>query len=324
MLENLHAPENPTPSFGPAHSKDTDPILRAYLFLVLAILMWAGNWVAGRGFEGVEPPLGINFWRWFVAVAVLAPFGIPALRRNWAQVRPHIGSLVVLGVVGGALFHSLVYLGLQRTTAINATLINTTIPVFTMLLAWIVLGERVRPLQVFGVFLSILGVLVIVSRGALSALMTMSFNPGDLIVLAAMPIWAVYTILVRRAPKGLNLARIDTLFVISLAALAAQLPAYLLETAYFRPVSFAWSSLAVFVYMGIFASVLAYGLWNAGVSAVGANQAVFTVPLLPAFATVFAIVLLGEEPRLYHLAAAALILGGVYLSAIHRHLFKPR
>ncbi|MHA1538514.1 MAG: DMT family transporter [Alphaproteobacteria bacterium] len=301
-----------------------DPIFRAYLFLVLAILMWSGNWVAGRGFEGVEPPLGINFWRWFVAVAVLAPFGIPALRRNWAQVRPHMRSLVVLGVLGGALFQSLVYLGLQRTTAINATLINATIPVFTMLLAWIVLGERVRLIQVFGVFLSILGVTVIVSRGALSSLMTMSFNPGDLIVLAAMPIWAIYTILVRRAPKGLNLARIDTLFVISLAALAAQLPAYLLESAYYRPVSFAFSSLGVFVYMGIFASVLAYGLWNAGVSAVGANQAVFTVPLLPVFAAAFAIVLLGEEPRLYHLAAAALIFAGVYLSAIHRHLFKPR
>ena len=102
------------------------------------------------------------------------------------------------------------------------------------------------------------------------------------------------------------------------------MPVYLLETAYYRPVSFAWPSLGVFVYMGIFASVLAYGLWNAGVAMVGANQAVFTVPLLPAFATVFAIVLLGEEPRLYHLAAAALILGGVYLSAIHLYLFKAR
>jgi drug/metabolite transporter (DMT)-like permease len=208
--------------------------------------------------------------------------------------------------------------------AINATLINTTIPVFTMLLAWIVLGERVRPLQVFGVFLSILGVVVIVSRGALSSLMTMSFNPGDLIVLAAMPLWATYTILVRRAPKELNLARIDALLVIALTALTVQLPAYLLETVYYRPVSFAWPSLGVFAYMGIFASVLSYGLWNAGVAMVGANQAAFTVPLLPAFAAVLAIVLLGEEPRLYHLAAAALTLGGVYLSAIHRHLFKAR
>ena len=76
--------------------------------------------------------------------------------------------------------------------------------------------------------------------------------------------------------------------------------------------------------MGIFASVLAYGLWNAGVTVVGANQAVFTVPLLPAFAAILAILLLGEEPRLYHLAAAALILGGVYLSAIHKHLFKAQ
>ena len=286
--------------------------------------MWAGNWVAGRGLQGVEPPLGINFWRWFVAVAVLAPFGIPALWRNWAQIRPHMRSLIVLGVLGGTLFHSMAYLGLQRTTAINATLINTTIPIFTMLLAWIVLSERVNLLQVFGVFLSILGVVVIVSRGALSSLMAMSFNPGDLIVLAATPVWAIYIILVRRAPIGLNLARIDTLFVISLAALVAQLPAYLLESAYFKPVSFAWSSLGVFAYMGIFASVLAYGLWNAGISVVGANQASFTIPMMPVFATILAILLLGEEPQLYHLAAATLIFGGVYLSAIHGHLFKAR
>jgi len=175
--------------------------------------MWAGNWVAGRGFEGVEPPLGINFWRWFVAVAVLAPFGIPALRRNWAEIRPHMRSLIVLGVLGGALFYSLVYLGLQRTSAINATLINTTIPVFTMLFSWVILGERVRPIQILGVFLSVLGIVVIVSRCNISALMTMSVNNSYLIVLVAMPVWALYTILMRRAPKGLNLARMDTLFV---------------------------------------------------------------------------------------------------------------
>jgi len=255
---------------------------------------------------------------------VLAPVGIPALRRNWTKLRPHLVRLFVLGVIGGALFHSLVYLGLQRTTAINATLISLTIPVLTIVMAWFALGERVRPLQLVGVVLSMLGVVVIVARGDPTALATLAFNWGDLIVLAAMPVWAFYTILLRRAPDGLNLAGFDALFVISIGVVAAQLPAYLAESAFFWRVSFAWPSLAAFAYMGIFASVLAYGLWNSGVATVGASQAGFTMPLLPIFTALLAILLLGETLHLFHLAAAALIFAGLYLSALHPHIAQAR
>src|SRR5476649_113354 len=107
--------------------------LQAFLMLALANLLWSGNWVAGRALRGEFDPLTLNFWRWLIATAVLAPFALRGLRGKGALIRQHAGILLLLALCGVAAFHSLVYLGLRSTTAVNAVLLNSSIPLFILL-----------------------------------------------------------------------------------------------------------------------------------------------------------------------------------------------
>ena len=138
-----------------------------YLFLVLSNLFWAGNWVTGRAMRESFGPLALNFWRWLVAVLVLAPFVLPQVRRQWPLVRRNWKILAALSLCGVVLFQSLVYLGLRNTSAINGVLINSTLPVAMIAVSWLFDRDTVTPRQVAGLVVSMLGVVVIVTRGAL-------------------------------------------------------------------------------------------------------------------------------------------------------------
>ncbi|HEV7477603.1 MAG TPA: DMT family transporter, partial [Burkholderiales bacterium] len=114
----------------------------AFTFLALANLFWAGNWVLGRALRDAVDPISLNFYRWVIAVVVLAPFALPGLAAQRAVIRRHAGRLALLALVGVSVFQSLIYLGLQSTTAVNAVLINCAGPLFILLCAWALDGER--------------------------------------------------------------------------------------------------------------------------------------------------------------------------------------
>ena len=254
-------------------------------------------------------PITLNFWRWVVATLALAPFALPALRGKGAIIGRHAGILLLLALLGVALFQGLVYLGLRSTAAVNAVLINSSLPMFMLLCSWLIEGERASPRQVAGMLLSLVGILVILSRGSPAALLELRVQPGDGWILLAMPVWGIYSVLLKRRPR--ELGGIAFLFVISVAGVLMLLPAVALFGSMHRPAPI---EAAGVLYMGIFASVLAFICWNRGVAAVGANAAGFTVHLLPAFGTVLAILFLGEQFAGYHAAGIATILAGVLLA----------
>lgn len=254
-------------------------------------------------------PITLNFWRWVVAALVLAPFALPALRGKGALIRRHAGILLLLALVGVTLFQSLVYLGLRSTTAVNAVLINSSLPMFMLLCSWLIEREHASRRQIVGMLISLLGILVILSRGSPAALLELKVQPGDGWILLAMPVWGVYSVLLKRRPH--ELGAIAFLFVISLAGVLMLLPAAAFVGSTHRPAPI---EAAGVLYMGVFASVLAFICWNRGVAAVGANAAGFTVHLLPAFGTVLAILFLGESFAVFHAAGIATILVGVLLA----------
>jgi len=284
----------------------------AFLLLAAASLMWSGNWVAGRALREAFDPITLNFWRWVVATAVLAPFGLPLMRGKWGEVRRHAGILLALAFTGVSLFQTLVYLGLSGTPAINAVLLNSSFPMFMLLCSWLMERERASMRQIAGMLVSFAGIFVILSRGDPRALLDLQWNAGDAWILLAMPVWGVYSVLLKRRPPGLR--AIELLFVISLMGLAILVPFTALVSLH-RPMQWPGAPAAAAVlYMGIAASVLAYIFWNRGVAIVGANAAGFTVHLLPAFGTLLAILLLGESFRIFHAAGIATILAGVLLT----------
>lgn len=285
----------------------------AFALLALANLFWAGNWVTGRALRDSFDPVTLNFLRWLVAVLVLAPFAAPELLAKRAAIRRHAGLLVLLAFTGVALFQSLVYLGLRTTTAINALLLNSSAPLFFLLCSWMMERERATPRQVGGMALSLLGILVIVSRGEPATLLELEFHAGDAWILLAMPVWGIYSVLLKRRPP--ELGGVGLLFVISLAGLALLAPAAALMAAHAQPRWPSAEEAAGVLYMGLAASVGAFICWNRGVEIVGANAAGFTLHLLPAFGTLLAMAFLGEAFHAFHAAGIATILAGVVLAS---------
>ena len=286
--------------------------LSAFALLAAANLFWSGNWIAGRALRDAFDPISLNFWRWVVATLVIAPFALPLMRGKWGEVRRHTGILLLLAFTGVALFQCLVYLGLSKTPAINAVLINSSFPMFMLLCSWVMERERASARQIAGMLVSLAGIVVIICQGDPTTLASFAFNVGDAWILLAMPAWGVYSVLLKRRPPALG--GVELTFVIALAGMLMLLPAAGLVALY-RPVQWPGVPAALGVlYMGVFASVLAYFCWNRGVAVVGANAAGFTVHLLPAFGTVLAILFLGETFAAFHAVGIATILAGVLLA----------
>jgi drug/metabolite transporter (DMT)-like permease len=287
-----------------------------YVLLALAALFWAGNWIIGRAVREDMPPVALAFWRWAPATLLLAPLAWPHLAGKAPVIRRHLGLLTLLGASGVALFTIFVYVGLQTTTTVNAVILNSSVPLFVIPFAWALERERVTRRQILGTAVSFLGILVIVERGDLANIVHLEFHAGDAWVLAAMPMWGLYTALLRRRPASLD--GLKLMFVVSALGTLMILPLYLAETAFVRAPQVTLPAAAGILYLATFPSIGAYFCWNAGIGAVGASRGSFTVHLLPAFATVLAVIFLGEEVRPFHAVGIATILLGVWLATSAR------
>ena len=266
----------------------------------------------GRAVRDALDPIGLNFGRWVVAVLVLMPFGLKAVAGKGAVIRRDAGMLALLALLSVPLFQTLVYQGLRTTTAINAVLLNSSAPVFTIACSWLLEGERATRRQIAGMVISLAGILVIMTHGDLATLLSIGIHGGDAWILAAMPLWGLYTVLLKRRPP--ELSGVGFLFVLSILGLGMLAPFFLAQSVLRPSPAPTVEVVLALVYFGVAASVVAYICWNRGVAMVGANTAGFTLHLLPAFGTLLAIVFLGEQFRAFHAAGIATILAGVLLA----------
>jgi drug/metabolite transporter (DMT)-like permease len=283
-----------------------------YALLVLAALFWGGNWVAGRGLRDDVPPVALAFWRWVVAAVAFLPFTLAGVIRHRQTIRREWLRLVVFALIGVTAFNVMTYIGLSGTPAINGALLNSAAPIFTFVTVWLAFGERATWRQMAGVALSLVGVAVIVTRGDLAALARLEIRRGDLWIMAAVYLWAVYSIMLRRWPSSLS----PTIFlaVIMMIGMVFLFPLYLWEHASGRTVAIHARSVGGIVYLGLFASLGAYICWNRGVQAVGAARGSLFQHLIPVFTAMFAVLLIGESVVPFHLIGIGLILAGIYLA----------
>jgi drug/metabolite transporter (DMT)-like permease len=295
--------------------------LRPYLLLTLAPFFWACNWILGRGLAGDIPPLAMTFYRWLFAVAILAPFALPRLRRHAPILRRHWRIMLLLGAIGIGSHNALAYLGLNYTTATNGVILNSFIPVMIVAMAWVILRERLAGLQLVGVAVSLAGVLTILSGGSLAALAAFRLNRGDVLVILSMAMWSAYTVCLRWRPPGLDM--ITFLFVLACIGELVVLPFYLGEVAFGRAMVWSWESVAALFAVGLFSSVLAYIFWNRGVEQVGAPVAGLFVHLMPVFGIGLAWLFLDERLEPFHVAGIALILAGITITTRRARATRP-
>lgn len=288
-----------------------------YLLLVLAASFWGGNFNIARAFNLEIPPMGLSFWRWTVAGLILLPFVWRPMRQQWPACKQHFPLVFALGILGVAGFNTLVYLGLQTTTATNGVLMQSVNPIFIIILSSLLLGEFASKRQWLGIFISLLGVLAILIQGQLANLLKLDFHAGDLIILLAVLDWSLYTVLLRKLPnelKGLPILG----YTIAIGVLGI-LPLYLYEafmTSRSMPVN--WISISSVLYVAIFPSVLSYLFWNHGTQRIGANRAGQFAHVVPISGIIIAVLLLGEQLHLYHLLGISLVAVGIVL-ANYRH-----
>ena len=288
----------------------------AWLLLAIAVLCWAGNFITGRALRDEVPAVALTFWRWSVALALLLPFTHRGLRAQWPALRRSWKVLLLLGAFASVLQHIPVYWGLQDTTATNAALLNATSPIFILLLSVAILKERLRPIAVIGAIVSLVGVVVIVTRADWHLLASLRLNPGDAWIIASSVAWACYTITLRWRPA--ELSGLQFLTAITGISVLLLFPLWLLEMAMGRTFAPSPAAIGGILYVGVFASVVAYIAYNRGVALIGPARAAPFMYLMLVYTPLLSILLLGEPVRAYHLAGGLLIVAGIYLATLRR------
>lgn len=284
------------------------------LWAVLALppLFWAGNFIVARASRGEWPPIALSFGRWSIALIALLPFAWPWLRRDWPLYRRYFGRILLLTLPGVAAFNSLVYWGLQTSTATNGMLLNSTIPLLIMALGALFWGQRLGLWAILGLIVSTLGVAVVILQGSWERAAALDFARGDLIIFAAMVAWALYTMGLKTFPAEVN--RIGLLAVQIALALPILAPFLLWEIAAGRVPVWTPPSIAALVYIGIVPSVLAYLFYTKAVEMAGPARAGQFIHLLPVYGAILSAVFLQEPLHLYHAAGFGLILTGIVLA----------
>jgi drug/metabolite transporter (DMT)-like permease len=282
----------------------------------VAPLCWAGNIVLARGVAELIPPVAFAFWRWTLAFVLILPFALRQLALDWKEITRGWKMLFLLAVLGISSFNTLLYTAVHTTTAINGALIQTTMPAVIVLLSRLLCRERVTGRQMSGVFLCLLGAGLIVLRGDLRALLTLSFVQGDLLMLIAVVFYALYSTLLRRRPAIHALSFLSATFALGAAGL---LPVYLAELATSGPFALSRNIVLSLLYVALLPSIAAYFCWNKGVEMVGPNRAGLFINLIPVFASLLSVWLLAESIHLFHIGGMALIAGGMALFYFFRN-----
>jgi drug/metabolite transporter (DMT)-like permease len=281
--------------------------------LALTNLSWAGNFIIGRAVAGQVPPVTLAYWRWTGAFIVAIGFAWPHLRRDWPVLLRHAPIMLVLSATGIASFNTMVYIGLRDTTVVNALLLQSVMPVVILLWAFSIYGERPGLAQAAGVAVSLVGVAVIAGRGSIGALAGLSFNIGDVWVMGAVVLYALYAVLLRRRPRVHPLSLLVVLMGIGSMLL---LPFYMAEAYAGATIRGGWPSVAAIAYTAVLPSFVAYLFFNRGVELIGAARAGQSIHLMPVFGTVLAVGFLSEHIHAYHAVGVALIAAGLALASL--------
>lgn len=294
--------------------------LNGALFALGATLLWSGNFIVARTLNDQLPPVMLSLLRWLLASAIILPFYRRDLKRDWPAIKAHWLYYLLVTLTGATLFAALTYTAAKTTSALNLTLITTSSPILTMILARVFLKEALTPQRLVGIALALAGVFLLAVRGDFSALLSLHFHRGDLLMLAASALFAVYTIQLRFRPAGTSSASFFTLmFVVALlTSLPLAAAEYALTPDYFINVNAKVAG--CLLYLALMPTIVSFFWWNRAVLSIGPGNASLIYYSLPLFSGLLGWLLLKEDVHWVHLASGALILCGILLAT---RLNKP-
>ncbi len=284
------------------------------LLAIAATLLWSGNFIIARKASDNIGPISLAFYRWGCASIVLFPFAIQKVKAEYSVMKINWKILLILSFTGIALFNTFVYVAGHYTTAINMALIGTTSsPIFATAMAVIFLKERLGFFRIIGMLISIMGIVLLISKGSLDVLKHFQFSIGDAWILAGAFAFAIYNIFVRKKPS--NISPLSFLWIIFGLGTLMLFPFFIIEQL-FASTYTNWSSelFGAILYLGIGTSVLAFWCWNLAIAKLGAGKTVLFGNLIPVFSTLEAVFLLGEKMTFIHLASGILVIAGLVIA----------
>ena len=289
--------------------KDT----KAYIMLVCATLFWAGNFMIGK-FASLTniPPMSLVFFRWSLVWFILLPFTFKEILEYKNVIFNNLPLLFFLALSSVGLFYSFTYLALVHTQVINASLFNTAIPGMIILLCFIFKIEKTNKFQIFGLILSVFGILSIITKLDLSILLSLNFNKGDLVMIGGVITWGLYSSFLKK--KKFNLPLLTLVHVLCTFGLIFVLPQFIYELSQDQIIKFDINFAYILIFLALFPSSGSYYCWAGAVSIIGANRAGIFLSLIPLFSTIMAIVIFNEKFQFFHLIGAILIILGLFLS----------
>jgi drug/metabolite transporter (DMT)-like permease len=285
----------------------------AWGLLAAANLFWAGNIVLGRGLAGQVPPVALAYWRWTGAFVVAAGFAWPRLKTDLPVMLRHWKVMLVLSATGIASYNTMSYIGLTSTTALNVLLLQSATPLIIIIWDYLLFRETPTTRQTLGVLVSLAGVAAIAGHGSMEVLAHLRLNRGDLWVLAALMIYAIYCVVLRMRPAVHPLS-----FLVAAMGIGSlmMLPFMLGEFAAGARIHGGMRSLVAIAYIAVLPSFVAYLFFNRGVELIGAGSAGQSMHLMPLFGSILAVLFLHERLQIYHAFGIAMIAAGIVLASI--------
>ena len=289
------------------------PNLLAYIFLLLTVTFWAGNFIVGKYASFYEvPPFSLNFYRWFFAWLILAPFTLPEILKKKEYILQNYKLFIILGVTSITIFNSIVYYSLNFTQVISGVLMISTIPVMIMFFSSILKIEKTNVFQIIGVILSFLGVIIIITKANFEILKNLDFNKGDITMVVAMFSWALYSTLLKR--QKYELSQISLLQVVISFGLIFLIPVYFIEYQVGFRIDLDKPFILILLYVVLLPGLASFILWIKGISMIGANRSGVFLHLMPIFSAIMAMIFFNEKFMFYHILGACFIVTGILLS----------
>ena len=281
-----------------------------HFLLTLTSIFWAFNTIAGRAAVGEVSPLLIVSVRWFFVSIILSILCRNQLIETWSILNKKIKWLIFMGLFGFTGFNSAYYVAAHDTIAINLGLVQGTMPAFIIIIAWIWLKDKINFTQFLGVLITFTAVLIVVCSGNFNALIELELNSGDIVMIFACTLYAIYAVGLRKKPK---ISALPLLTFFAYIAFLGSLPGFIYETYSNQLILPGQKGFIILGVIIIFPSFLAQIFFMKGVEKIGPSRSGLYTNLVPVFSSLLAVFFLGEEFQFFHLLSLIMIFTGIYL-----------
>uniref|UniRef100_A0A3B0LVJ4 EamA domain-containing protein n=1 Tax=Arsenophonus endosymbiont of Trialeurodes vaporariorum TaxID=235567 RepID=A0A3B0LVJ4_9GAMM len=282
--------------------------MKNFLFPLFAVLLWSINAVLSKAAANITDPLAISFDRWLLAFLLLTPFIIKGIVKNRAVVMQYGYKLFILGALGMVLYQSLAYYAAHTVSATFMRVLNSVIPLLTVILSIFVLRTIPTIRIVIGTLLSLIGLIWLISQGDPMIFFMQGMNSGQLLMFIAALSYSLYGVLTKH--WAIPLPNWQSLYIQISFAVILLLPNFLLA----KTVEITAANIHLILFAGIAASLIAPYLWIQGVFRLGANTTSIFMNLAPVFAAIIPVLFLNEKMHSYHLIGGGVVLLGVILA----------